>query len=96
MTFEFCYICDKDGSLYVKRVKPEYLKKTQSTWMCERPGDAEGNWCEVSRVTLHTLAKSGIEALLDLTEVPVPKWEDEKPTIVVLNTSTSYYTIDQI
>lgn len=92
MTVNWCYTKDKNGELYVINTKPENLYKKDNAWM----SSGFDNWIRVHPYThkpVITNENDYYASLLDLSNIPEPSWEDEKPMIIIqkVESSINYY-----
>lgn len=88
----WCYVCDRDGSLWVVPQPPENLMKFEDHWITKPEAPCK-DWCLIDKDTL-TPNRDGILEGVSFKDIPVPKWEDEHPIIIVQHITTTYYTLD--
>lgn len=88
----WCYVCDKDGSLWVVPQPPENIAKIGDQWISKR-GAPSKDWYTINRETLKP-GRDGILEGFSFKDIPVPKWEDEHPIVIAQHIKTTYYTLD--
>lgn len=88
----WCYVCDKDGSLWVVPQPPENIVKTGDQWISKR-GAPSKDWYTINRDTFKP-GRDGILEGISFKDIPVPKWEDEHPIVIAQHIKTTYYTLD--
>lgn len=95
MQTEWCYVKDKNGILWLRRVPSEHVYKTSTEWQT-RVVLAEP-WIRISPTTHKPIIGSSYSHFLaefvDLSNIPEPNWEDERPIVVLINLTSSinYY-----
>lgn len=94
MTVEWCFVRDSDGRYYINQVSPDVMVKGKYTWCVT---SRTGYWIQVlpdANGVFVPTQTTGLAKYLDLSKVPIPKWEDEHPIVIVQNITQTYYTID--
>lgn len=90
--FELLYVKEKDGSLWLVRDRGNniYKDKKEGKWLTQY----DGIWIRLDSNTHEPLADHQLIPVdsIDLTSIPEPSWEDEKPMsiFVTLTTSVNY------
>ena len=95
MQTEWCYIKDKNGSLWLRRISPDLVYKSDLEWKTKVT--IVEPWVKISPTTHKPIIAGAYSHFLtefvDLSNIPEPNWEDEKPIVVLINLTSSinYY-----
>ena len=97
LTIEWCFVQERDGSFHIIESPPDHLYKGPNSW--SRKKLTQKDWYRVLRKESGEFMISTTRVLpntIDFTNVPIPKWEDEQPIVIVqhININQNYYTVD--
>ena len=94
--FELLYVKEKDGSLWLVRDRGNniYKDEKEGKWFTQ----CDGVWIRLDSDTHEPL--DGYQLIpvgsIDLTSIPEPSWEDEKPMSIFITLTTSVnYVINE-
>jgi len=94
--FELLYVKEKDGSLWLVRDRGNniYKDKEEGKWFTQ----CDGVWIQLDPDTHKPLDGHQLIPVdsIDLSSIPEPSWEDEKPMSIFVSLTTSVnYVINE-
>lgn len=94
MTIEWCFVRESNGNLYVIDSPPDRIFKGKTSWC--RKANCFGSWRQVFEQDgkIQQPTGKGLFTAIDFSNVPLPKWEDEHPIVIVQHITQTYYTLD--